>query len=142
MHTRQQKRIDRFKDQDFDLKSYANHIAYLFDGSKCVAISTNSWGKHAEMGVLPYVESKRSQTLYVRRVNSINPMSRPCVRCSKSLLKVSQRLRVFYTDNTGHWQEDKMLDTEHRSKNDHGQATSTLRLRSQSSKRKQRKNIS
>lgn len=139
MHTRQDKQMGKMKDCKFELRKYAKHIAYLFEGSKMIACSTNSWGMHAEMGLVPFVNRKKNQCLYVKRISRISPLSRPCLRCSKTLSKLCPNLRVFYTDENGHWKEDVNLDTQHRSRNDVGQATQSLRLKYK--RKKQTKNI-
>lgn len=128
MHTRQEKMMQT-EGLVFELGSYPRHIAYLFEGAKLIAMTTNGWGKHAEMGILPYLCRTKKQSLYVRRVNGNSFMSRPCVRCSSSLRHVSPGLRVFYTNKSGEWIEDKYLDTNHRSRNDNGQASTTYRLK-------------
>ena len=139
--TRHVKAIDSFDEQiyKFELSNYPKHVAYLFDGSKLIAVSTNAFGKHAEMGLLPYLNRHRQQRMYVKRLSPINSMSRPCVRCCMSIKHVSPGLRVFYTNKQGEWVEDKNLDANHRSRNDKGQATTSYRLKQK--RRKQPKNI-
>jgi len=128
MHTRKEKQMTE-EGYSFELRRYPKHIAYLFDKNKLIAVSTNGWGKHAEMGILQYLRPERQQTLYVRRISDLNSMSRPCVRCSISLKHVSPFLRVFYTDTNGNWIEDDNLDSNHTSRKDYGQCTVGLRLR-------------
>lgn len=118
----------------FELNRYPKHVAYLFEGSKLVAMSTNGWGKHAEMGILPFLNRHRQQCLYVKRLSDENRMSRPCIRCSSSLRHVSPRLRVFYTDACGEWIEDTHLNSSHKSRNDKGQASISYRLKNKRAK--------
>ena len=142
MHTRQMKLMNTIEGihcGNFELKSFPKHLAYLFEGSKLIAMSTNGWGRHAEMGILQYLRRDRQQILYVKRVRSGSTfMSRPCVRCSMSLKHVSPGLRVFYTNEVGDWVEDTMLNSLHRSRKDVGQPSVSIRL---SGKRRKNKSL-
>lgn len=127
MHTRQNKLMNC--DHHFELRRYPKHVAYLFHGCKLIAVSTNAWGKHAEMGLLPYLRRDQQQSMYVKRISDVNPMSRPCVRCSMSIRHVCPRVRIFYTNEDGDWTEDVQLNSSHKSRKDTGQASVTYRLR-------------
>jgi hypothetical protein len=113
-----------------ELRRYPKHVAFLFDGNKLIAMSTNSWGKHAEMGLLPYLQRERYQKVYVKRISDGGTcMSRPCVRCSISLKHMAPKLRVFYTNKIGEWVEDSGMDSIHTSRKDSGQASVGYRVR-------------
>ena len=60
MHTRQNKIMMSFDFLHHELRKYPKHVAFLFDGNKLIAVSTNAWGKHAEMGLLPYLQRETS----------------------------------------------------------------------------------
>ncbi len=129
MHTRPNKIMMSFDLFHHELRKYPKHVAFLFDGNKFIAVSTNAWGKHAEMGLLPYLQRERHQTMYVKRISETTCMSRPCVRCSMSLRHLAPKLRVFYTDKNGQWIEDFGLDSKHTSRKDTGQASVGYRVR-------------
>jgi len=129
MHTRQIKRMHaESNDLKFELKKYPKHVAFLFQGSKLLAISTNTWGRHAEMGLLPFLKRNKQCSMYVKRISDCNHMSRPCIRCSMSIKHVSPKTRVFYTNTNGEWIEDVNLDNMKRSRNDKGQASRSFRI--------------
>lgn len=116
MHTRRLKVIERVPDDfHFELKRIPKHIAYLFDGNKLIAIATNKLGCHAEIGLIPHIRKYRRQSIYVRRISSVNCMSRPCVHCTNAIRHVNANIKVFYTDLSGKWVEDKNLDNTHES---------------------------
>ena len=103
--------------------------AYLFEGNKLIAASTNGWGRHAEIGLLPFLRRDRQQRVYVKRISDCKFMSRPCARCTASLLHVSPKIRVFFTNENGDWIEDKEMNSTHKSRRDYGQPSVNLRLK-------------
>ena len=116
MHTRAQKSIDALTREVFEMSSYPRHVAYLFRKSKLIATSTNTYERHAELGVLPYVTNgAHGYRLYVRRLGNRDQLSRPCYHCSLQL-KRRPNVRVFYTSVDGAWLEDSDLDNAHLSK--------------------------
>tara|TARA_B100000482_G_C12597665_1_gene293940 strand:- start:528 stop:932 length:405 start_codon:yes stop_codon:yes gene_type:complete len=129
MHTRQIKAMHAQSNSlKFELKKYPKHVAFLFKGSKLLAMSTNSWGKHAEIGLLPFLKNNKQCTMYVKRIGDCNYMSRPCIRCSMSIKHVSPKTRVFYTNAHGEWVEDVHLNNAKKSRSDQGQPSRSLRF--------------
>ena len=129
MHTRQIKEMQaQSRDLKFELRKYPKHVAFLFKGSKLLAMSTNSWGKHAEMGLLPFLRNDKQCTMYVKRIGECSYMSRPCIRCSMSIKHISPKTRVFYTNAHGEWIEDVDLNNSKKSRGDKGQASRSFRL--------------
>ena len=113
MHTRYVKIIEQQVLPPFELKTFPRHAAFLFCGVKLVAVSLNQYGRHAEVGLIPYMRPNERYRLYVTRMNTDTKQSRPCQRCATMLKRVPCALRVFYTDAEGEWIEDARLDSEH-----------------------------
>lgn len=133
MRTRVLKQITT-EGHTFELKNYQRHVAHLFEKKKLIAVSSNEWGKHAEMGLLPFLKRDKQQSIYVMRLSSTNSMSRPCHRCFMSLRHVAPMVRIFYTDFHGNWVEETSFETNHHSRCDPlGKATVNFRIRSKRS---------
>ncbi len=133
MHTRINKTISAIEVGPFELKSFAKHVAYLFHRNKLIAVSTNKWGQHAEIGLIPHIlsynDGRTTFKVYVRRVDANSQMSRPCYRCSLALKHFTHFVRIFYTNEVGEWIEDKTLDNTHRPKKDRSGPTRIMRIK-------------
>jgi hypothetical protein len=130
MHNRRLKLINEYGQKfHFELRNYPKHVAYLFESSKLIAVSINQWGKHAEVGLLPYLRRDRQQSVYVKRISEVNTMSRPCMRCFASMRHISPKVRIYFTNEHGEWIEEDEVGSNHRSRSDKGQPTVHVRMR-------------
>lgn len=99
----------------FELSNSSKHVAVLTNGSAVEAVFTNRYAFHAEELAVSYYLSKQKMKrprLYVARLSGYNRMSRPCKHCSL-LLKRLPNIRVFFTDETGQWVEERDYSTDH-----------------------------
>jgi hypothetical protein len=105
----------------YDTGTSPTHLAVLFSRKTILQVRTNlPRSKHAEECIMKTAHEwhrKKRLRLYVTKINGSHRMSRPCWACSKQLKRVIG-LRVFYTDKSGAWTEDTLLDNHHLSMRD------------------------
>lgn len=117
----------RIHDDDFvetltvGVRYVPKHLAFLYCGTKLLAVSANSNNRHAEENVIEKFKNMKDlrinkpYRIYVMKLNGSHSMSRPCADCSNCIARFCPRARVFYTDYDGNLVEDVNLDNTHKS---------------------------
>lgn len=100
----------------FELTNASRHVAILMDRKLIKCLFSNKYAFHAEELAVEFYRTHASNIkrprIYVTRLTQGNKSSRPCQHCCK-LLKRHPKIRVFFTDCRGEWQEELDFDARH-----------------------------
>lgn len=100
----------------FELSNASRHVAILMDRKVIKCVFSNRYAFHAEELAVDFYRANirhiKKPRIYVTRLTGGDKSSRPCQHCCK-LLKRHPKIRVFYTNYSGEWQEELAFDAQH-----------------------------